>query len=141
MTATPPPPLPTDAPEALKAFVAGQSHQVVLDPSDVSWIPKPVPIVPDALMPSVRASNDRAPNSVKLSVGWGVFFRLKLHAAIGDGALQLRGGGPLHHVIAGWVAELNAWFSSTEPPRQIETLEVVQGKVLVRALPAGSGDR
>ena len=126
-----PPPLPSAAPEELKAFVGGRADQVLLDPSDVSWIPKPVPFVPDALMPRVRAKNDAAPNSVQLSIGWSVFFRLRLQAAVVDGALQVRGGGPLHHLISQWVDHYNAFASTSST--SISSLEVVRGKVLLQA--------
>mgnify|MGYP001819520851 CR=1 FL=1 len=130
----PPPPLPADAPDDLKQFVAGRVDEVYLDPERVHWIPKPLPFVPDALMPSVKVSNGGPPNAVTLTIGWSVLFRLKLRASIVEGKLRIAGGGPLHHHIDDWVGQFN---ESLGTDRHLDTLRLVGSRVHLRSVASG----
>ena len=123
-----PPPLPPGAPQELQDFVACRTDQVVLDPSDLSWIPKPMPWLPEALMPSAEVIPGK-PNHVRLKVRWALLFRVRLDASVNDGRLLVEGGGPLHGVIGHWVDDLNAYLGEHRP---LDSLDVLGGKVVVR---------
>ena len=123
-----PPPLPPRAPRGLRDFVACRADEVVLDPSDLGWLPKPLPWIPEALMPSAEVIPGEL-NHVRLKVRWAVLFRLRLDASVIDGRLRVDGGGPLHGPIGHWVDDLNAHLGECRP---LDTLEVLDGKVVVR---------
>ncbi|MGI9641829.1 MAG: hypothetical protein ACR2N9_03505 [Acidimicrobiia bacterium] len=131
---TPRPPLPADAPDELKEFIAGRVDELSLEPDRAHWIPKPLPFIPDAIMPAVKVRNGGPPNTVAVAVGWSVLFRFKLRASIVRGKLHVRGGGPLHHHIEDWVAQFN---ESLGTDRRLHTLEVVDNSVHLRCVTSG----
>lgn len=130
-----PPPLPDDAPPALRRFVACDVDRVELDMTDRAWLPTP-PHVPDSLIPNVTIEDDWTPSRASLAVHFGPLTihidvkivengKLRLHL----GRLPFGIGHGISDAMHDWVDALNTTLEANG--KAIDELDVTDNTVVI----------
>ena len=137
-----PPPLPTDLPKDLRAFVDCHLDRVELRGGNAPWIPVPSVLKKTIgwfLRPSARIEPLPAPGTARVAVKWAIV-NLELRAEVVTGRLTLTAGGDrsglldeVYQGVDGWVGSLNDWLAHNG--YELAPLDVTADRIALRKVP------